>query len=58
MRRHWVGFPLFRVFDAKPPTVYIYVNKRGNKKNYTNYTQTLHFALYLVDFPNVERCIV
>ena len=38
MRRHWVGFPLFRAFDALPPTVYIYVNKRGNKKT----IQTIH----------------
>ena len=34
----WGWLSLFRVFGALPPTVYIYVNKRGNKKT----IQTIH----------------
>ena len=36
---------------------YIYHITRA-RKNYANYTQTLHFALYSVDFPRVAKCIV
>ena len=28
------------------------------RNNYANYTQTLHLALYLSDFPRVTKCIV
>ena len=35
----------------------LYINKRG-KKNYTNYTQTLHLTLHSADFPRVTKCIV
>ena len=31
---------------------------KGKQKNSSNYTQTLHFALYSVDFPRVAKCIV
>ena len=37
---------------------YIYVNKRGKQKNYTNYTQTPTQTLHLSDFPHVAKCIV
>ena len=37
---------------------YIYVNKRGKQKNYTNYTQNPTQTLHLSDFPHVAKCIV
>ena len=33
------------------------INK-GGRKNYANYTQTLHLILHLADFPRVTKCIV
>ena len=31
---------------------------KGKQKNSANYTQTLHFALYPLDYPRVTKCIV
>ena len=36
---------------------YIYHITRA-RKNYANYTQTLHLTMHLFDFPFVTKCIV